>query len=196
MRALLAMTLAFCLGGCTQWRFELGASIGAFETDTAAQAMPLAEVLDRLGPPLQISATGSGFVMAWEYWVIEEDSVGFSLGLLGADFLNLDWGEMTTSGEYLLLGFDREHRVTSAELSRWDGAAGSGMAVQPFASLLPVVDSDDLRDPLPEHRWGSSLLQRPPRGLNRQSNLEESDSGIQRRGTTGSLGQHALDTSR
>lgn len=190
------LLLALCLSGCTQWQWQLGEPVADFDTHKAVQGMALRQVLDQLGPPQQVSATSNGYIMAWEYWQITEDSVGISLGLLGADFLNFDWGEMRTEGEYLLISFDESHRVSSANLSAWNGEAGSGMAVQPLASVLSVVESDDLRAALPQHRWGSSLLQRLPSGLNRQSNLEESHNGLQRRGTTGALGQHSLDTNR
>lgn len=184
------------LAGCTQWQWQLGEPVEDFVADESAQGMELGTVLSRLGPPQQISATSHGYVMAWEYWQITEDSAGISLGVLGAEFLNFDWGKMRTEGEYLLLSFDHAHRVTTANRSTWDGQAGSGMAVQPLASVLSVVDSDDLRSAMPQHAWGSSLLQRLPGGLNRQSNLEESHNGLQRRGTTGALGQHSLDSNR
>lgn len=184
------------LVGCTHWRFELGEPLAQLDTGSRATPMRLAEVLDRLGPPQYLTATESGWVMAWEHLLITEDSVGLSLGLLGADFLNADWGSMNTSGEYLLLGFDRDYQVVSAERSAWGALSGSGMAVQPLASVLSVVESDDLRDPLPQHRWGASLLQQFSAGLNRDSNLDEGRSGLQRRGTSGVVGQHSLDTSR
>lgn len=196
MRRLGLAALLWCLAGCTQWHFELGQPIAELGNDAPHRGMLLAEVMDRLGPPLHISAASTGYVMAWEYWYIQENSLGLSLGLLGADFLNIDWGAMHASGEYLLISFDRAHTLTSVNRSSWHGEAGAGMALQPFASVLPVVDSGDLRDPLPQHTWGASLQQRLPRSLNRASNLEESNNGLQRRGTTNSLGQHSLDTSR
>lgn len=174
----------------------MGVPVVQIDTKAAEANMGLSEALQILGPPLHISATGNGYSMAWEYWQIGENSIGISLGVLGADFLNLDWGRMHTSGEYLLLSFDAAHRVTSATRSTWDGQAGSGMAVQPLASVISVVDSDDLRDSLPQHRWGEHLLQTLPRGLNRDSNSNEGQNGLQRRGTSGAIGQHSLDFTR
>lgn len=196
LRAVGALLLALMLCGCTQWRYELGEPLPAREVLPDAHGLTLRTVLEHYGPPQYISATAAGWVMAWEHLTIGEDSVGISLGLLGADFLNADWGEMQTSGEYLLLSFNRQQRVTSTQRSTWDANSGSGMALQPLASVFSLVDSDDLRDTLPQHAWGSSLLQRLPAGLNRRSNLEEGSNGLQRRGTAGSIGQHSLDTSR
>jgi len=192
--ALLLSTLV--LSGCTHWRFELGESLAPLDTDSSARPLTLELVLERMGPPQYLTATDAGWVMAWEHLVITEDSLGLSLGLLGADFLNADWGEMNTAGEYLLISFDRQHQVSGAARSTWSGLSGSGMALQPLASVLSVVESDDLRERLPQHNWGASLLQVLPAGLNRRSNLEEGINGLQRRGTSGAIGQHTLDTSR
>ncbi len=200
---LLSCTL---LGGCTQWRYDIGEPIASLHhTDPSQPVSPsskelpqlsLADALDRLGPPHHVSAADSGFAMAWEYWHIREDSVGISLGALGADFLTFDWGTMHATGEFVLLTFDANHQLTAISRSEWDGPAGSGMAVQPFVSVISVLDSDDLRDPLPQHDWGAGLLQRLPRGLNRGSNTDEGRSGLQRRGTPAAVGQHTLDTTR
>ncbi|MFK7976433.1 MAG: hypothetical protein AB8C02_09875 [Halioglobus sp.] len=195
-RCISLAAITACLVGCTQWQWNLGEPVAPFSAGSSAQGMPLGAVLEVLGPPQHISATSNGYLMAWEYWQITENSAGISLGILGAEFLNFDWGKMRTQGEYLLVSFDDAHEVATANRATWNGEAGSGMAVQPLASVLSVVDSDDLRSAMPQHGWGLSLLQRLPSGLNRQSNMEESHNGLQRRGTTGALGQHSLDTNR
>lgn len=180
------------LAGCAQWRYEMGAPLAQLQTSASQASLSRSEVLDRLGPPLHLSAIPGGYAMSWEHWKIDEDSVGLSLGLLGADFLNLDWGIMRTQGEYLLLTFNMQHRVTSASRSDWDGDAGSGYGVQPLVSVLSMVDSDDLRDGMPQHRWGSNFLQRLPSGLNRQSSPYTGQNGLEQRGTPRDVGQQSL----
>ena len=140
-----------------------------------------------------MSATESGFVLAWEHWHIREDSIGISLGALGADFMTADWGEMRVKGEFLLLTFDKQHLLSSATHSQWDNYGGGGQAVQPFFGFVSVVDADDLTDSLPQHRWGSTLLQRLPGTLNSNSSLDSGQNGLQQRGTPTAAGQQALE---
>ena len=207
MRAVTVFLLSsVLLGGCTQWRYDIGEPIASLQNADQTQpattgevkvpSLSLGQVLDQLGPPHHVSAASAGFAMAWEYWHIREDSVGISLGALGADFLTFDWGTMHAQGEFVLLTFDANHQLTAISRSTWDGPAGSGMAVQPFVSVISVLDSDDLRGPLPQHAWGAGLLQQLPRGLNRVSNTNEGRNGLQQRGTPAAVGQHTLDTTR
>jgi hypothetical protein len=179
------------LSACSQWRYDLGTPLA--NTDLPQQNMPLNQALDLLGPPVRMTATDSGFVLAWEHWHIREDSIGFSLGALGADFMTADWGEMRVKGEFLLLTFDRQHLLSSATHSEWDNYGGGGQAIQPFFGFISVVDADDLTDSLPQHRWGSILLQRLPGTLNSNSNLDSGQNGLQQRGTPTAAGQQALE---
>lgn len=154
--------------------------------------MPLREALALLGPPLRMTATDTGFVLAWEHWHIRENELGVSLGALGADFMSADWGEMRAKGEFLLLTFDRDHLLTSATRSSWDNYGGGGSAIQPFFGFVSVVDSDDLLEPMPQHQWGISYLQRLPGTLNRHSSPDSGQSGLQQRGTPTAIGQQSL----
>lgn len=178
------------LSACSQWRYDLGAPLD--NLDIPPQNTALSEVLQRLGPPLRMSATDSGFVLAWEHWHVREDSVGFSLGALGAEFLSADWGETRIKGEFLLLTFNRQHLLTSATHSTWDNHGGGGKAIQPMFAFISVVDVDDITDIMPQHRWGSSLLQPLPGTLNSGSSLDSGQSGLQQRGTPTAAGQQSL----
>jgi hypothetical protein len=188
----IACSLLACslLTGCSQWRYDLGTPLPAI--DLPQQQMPLKQALDLLGPPQRLSATDAGYVLAWEHWHIREDSIGVRLGALGADFLSADWGEMRVKGEFLLLNFDRQHLLTSATRSQWDNYGGGGKAIQPFG-IMSVVDSGDLIGPLPQHKWGDSLLQRLPGTLNMSSNPGSGQSGLQQRGTPTAIGQQSLE---
>jgi hypothetical protein len=191
-RLLCAILAGWLLTGCTQWRYDLGTPLEGREF--TQQNLSLKEALDLLGPPLRMSATDNGFVLAWEHWHIREDSVGVSLGALGADFLSADWGEMRVRGEFLLMTFDRQHLMTSATHSDWDNYGGGGKAIQPFFGFISVVDAGDLTDPLPQHFWGSTLLQRRlATALNNGSNPDTGQNGIQQRGTPTAAGQQSLN---
>ena len=183
--------LACCLlTACSQWRYDVGAPLPAI--DLPQQHTRLAEVRELLGPPQRMSATNSGFVLAWEHWHIREDSIGVNLGLMGADFLSADWGEMRVKGDFLLITFDRQHLLTSAARSQWDNYGGGGSAIQPFG-IVSVVESGDLIGPLPQHEWGISLLQSLPGTLNMMSDPASGQSGLQQRGTPTAIGQQSLE---
>lgn len=186
--ALLLLSGLLC--SCSQWRYDLGTPLPVSEVPL--HNMPLQEVLQLLGPPLRMTATDTGFMLAWEHWHISENEVGFSLGALGADFLSVDWGEMRVKGEFLLLTFDTNHLLTSATRSHWDNFGGGGKAIQPFVGFVSVVDSDDLLGPLPQHRWGGAQLQQLPYTLNLNSNLNTGQGGLEQRGTPTAIGQQTL----
>jgi hypothetical protein len=189
---LVSLTVCCLLTACSQWRYDLGTPL-AVKQELPPQNTSLGQALDLLGPPVRMTATDTGFVLAWEHWHIREDSFGFSLGALGADFLSADWGEMRVKGEFLLLTFDKQHQLSSATHSDWDNYGGGGQAIQPFLGFISVVDADDLLDFMPQHRWGGSLLQRLPDALNKSSNTNTGQSGLQQRGTPNSVGQHTLE---
>ena len=149
-------------------------------------------MLKQLGPPLRVSATPVGYVLAWEHWDIKERKVGFSLGFAGADLLSIDWGKARAKGEFLLLGFNHEHELTDASFTEWDNETGGGKAIQPLGSLVSVVDVDDLLESMPHHRWGASSLDSLPETLNAQSEPDTGQNGLEQRGTPTLVGQRSL----
>jgi hypothetical protein len=189
-RIISAVLACWLLSACSQWNYDLGAPL--YDQELPPQNTSLSDVLDLLGPPLRMSATDTGFVLAWEHWNIREQSLGFSLGAMGADFLSADWGDMRITGDFLLLTFNEQHLLTSATRSSWDNDGGGGQAIQPFFNFVSVVDADDLTESMPQHRWGSSLLQRLPGTLNEGSDLDTGRSGLQQRGTPTAAGQQSL----
>ena len=181
------------LGGCTQWRYDLGTPLHPGQLPDAQAGMPLGDVLARLGPPHRVSATVDGYVLAWEFWKIREDTIGLSLGALGADLLSVDWGKARVSGDFLLAFFDSHHRLTASAFSQWQGDAGGGRAIQPMIGLVSLVDVEDLVDELPQHDWGASLLEPLPIAANSDSRPDTGQNGIQRRGTPSGIGQQSLE---
>ena len=179
------------LQGCSQWHYDLGTALTP--ADVPEQGVSLGEALAQLGPPMRISATDEGYVMAWEHWLIAEHSLGFSLGVAGLDMLSVDWGAAETQGEFILLGFDEEHRLISSAFTRWDNDLGGGQSIQPLGSLVSVVDVDDLVRRMPQHGWGAMSLLPLPVSLNVQSSMDMGHNGLEQRGTPTAVGQHALE---
>lgn len=170
------------LGGCTQWYYDLGDPL-AQEVDESIVGDSLVNVFTALGPPMRMASTKSGWVMAWESWRIREDALGVSLGWVGADILTVDWGSAQVDGEFLLLTFDRENRVSGAARVRRDASLGSGAALQPFYSFVSVVSVDDLLQALPAHDWGGAQLLPLPSVLNNSGRPGMGDTGVEQRGT-------------
>lgn len=192
-RYLAGLLFLFVLQGCTQWRYELGQPLADASIPEASSGASLSRVLADLGPPQRISSGPSGYVMGWEYWQVREKSVGISLGALGADFLSIDWGRADVSGEFLLLTFDREHRLSGSTLSEWSGDIGGGSAVQPFFGVVDVVEVSDLVGRMPQHSWGATRLLPLPEAINAASRPDLGDTGIQQRGTPTGVGQRSLE---
>ena len=196
LNPLLKSLLALCLGNltaCTQWHYDLGTPLQNIDVPRPEQQVSLAQALDMLGPPQRMSASSSGYVLAWEHWHIRENSLGLSLGAMGADILSLDWGELRAKGQFLLLTFNKQRELTSSTRSHWDNNAGGGKAIQPFFSMVSVVDVGELVDKLPQHRWGGSFLKPLPRAINSESSPETGQNGIEQRGTPRAVGQRSLE---
>lgn len=189
--AALLLPLLLFAAGCTQSSYRMGAPLPA--QPALAPATAMADVLAELGPPLRLSATPHGMVMAWEYWRVREASLGLSLGVIGVDLLSVDWGDARVDGEFLLVSFDRERRVTDSARMRWDSDVGDGAAVLPLVGGGAVVSVGDLLRPLPYHAWGGSSLLPLPTALNTPHRPDMGATGIEQRGTPGALGQRALE---
>ncbi len=193
LRTLLLLSFIL-LQACTRWQYEMGEPLADYTQQAAADGpVTMTQVMADLGPPLRLSAGASGYIFAWEFWQVSEKSLGISLGSLGADFLSIDWGEASVDGEFLLLTFDREHRLSGAALSNWQGDLGGGAAVQPFFGVVDVVDVDDLVTRLPQHQWGAARLLPPFEALNTPSRPDMGTTGIQQRGTPTGVGQQSLE---
>lgn len=192
-RLTLLAALALLAGCITQWNYDMGDPLVRNDYEAACGCHTLGDVMTELGPPLRISATGNGWAMAWEHWIVREDTLGFRLGAMGADILSADWGRAKVRGEFLILTFDRQGRLTGNTYSRWDTRFGGGQAVQPLFSFVSLVDVDDLVDYMPQHRWGISALRPLPRAINRGSDPESGQNGIEQRGTPPNIGQRSLE---
>ncbi len=190
---LVLLAILVCLGACTQWHYQLGEPVSAQARTSLKTGAPLGEVLDTLGPPIRISRSHNGYLMAWEHWQVSENSAGISLGAVGADLLSVDWGDTRVAGEFLLATFDRAHRLTGLTHTRWNGTNGSGRAIQPSIGLADIVDVSDLVEDLPHHSWGAQLLIEPAAAQNAPHSPDSGGSGIEQRGTPSGTGQRSLE---
>ncbi len=187
----MALVVGLLLSGCSQWYYELGETLPEGIEDEA-QGQSLASVLARLGPPLRLATADDQLLMAWEAWQVRESAVGVSLGFAGADFLNADWGSAKIEGDFLIMTFNAQRRVTAAQRVRRDNRLGGGAAIQPFFSFVSVVDVEDLLLPLPQHRWGQGQLLPLPQVLNNPG-MPGLGTAIEQRGTPTGSGARSLE---
>lgn len=190
---LCGLLLCMQLTACTQWRWDLGEALYSIELPQPEQNVTLTQAMAIYGPPQRISASDSGYILAWEHWHIREDSFGISLGAMGAEFMSADWGEMGVKGEFVLLTFDRNLMLSGATRSKWDNHGGGGKAIQPFFGFVSVVDAGDLSDRMPQHRWGGTLMQRLPTALNSNASPNTGQNALEQRGTPPTMGQRTLE---
>ncbi len=66
------------IAGCSHNSYNLGAQLCECDLPDPGQALALEHVLAQLGPPLRLSATPTGYVLAWEHWDISETKVGIA----------------------------------------------------------------------------------------------------------------------
>jgi len=191
LNAIACSSILLC--GCSQYYYELGSSLSPDRIPQPSAEIHVADALLEFGPPARISALPTGYVLAWEYWEIEENKVGFSLGFAGADAMSVDWGKAKTRGDFLIMAFDQSHQLVDSGFTEWDNEAGQGRAVQPLGGFMSVVDVDDLLKRMPQHRWGAGSLTRLPVSLNVDSEPDRGQSGIEQRGTPTGVGQRTLE---
>ncbi|MDJ0955833.1 MAG: hypothetical protein QNI91_03190 [Arenicellales bacterium] len=191
---LLAVMVVCLLAGCSISTYKIGAdNIDPKDVPEPKETQTLIDALARLGPPYRLSATPNGYVLAWEHWHIQQDKLGISLRPIGGDFLSINWGNARTRGDFLVLYFDRNHKLVDSGYGHWDSDAGGGQGIQPLFSIVDVVDVDDLVQPMPHHLWGGFMLSELPITLNIKNHLDTGQNGIQQRGTTANVGQHTLE---
>jgi hypothetical protein len=181
------------IGACSYYRYDLGDRLSRTPIPVPSEQLDRKAILANLGPPQRISATASGYVMAWEHWYISETKIGFSLGVAGVDAMSVDFGKARVQGEFLLLGFNKNHQLTDSAFTKWDTEVGGGKSILPFASVVSLVDVDDLLEDMPQHDWGAASLADLPITLNTDSRPDLGQNGIEQRGTPSAVGQRALE---
>jgi hypothetical protein len=95
--------------------------------------------------------------------------------------------------EFLLVSFDREHRLVDSSFVEWDRDAGGGQGIQPLFGVVEVVNVGDLTNNMPQHRWGMFSLERLPVTINADNHLDTGENGLEQRGTPTGVGQRSLE---
>lgn len=186
------LILLAALSGCSQSYYQLGEAIPNSSMNDWEQ-QPLQLLLAELGPPHRISGIPGGYVMGWEHWKIEKRALGVSLGPIGADALQLDWGDAESTADFFLVTVNQSNQVTGASRNTLVSKIGAGVALQPLAGFAPLAELDDLITPMPQHQWGASLLLPIHETLNSTASPDVGTAGVEQRGTPRGAGQRTLE---
>ena len=191
---LLAVAAVSLLAGCSIMTYQLGTeTVTPEDVPDPGQSRGLTDVLAELGPPNRLSATPTGYVLAWESWYVKRTKIGLSLMPFGVDLISIGSGDALVEGNYLLLHFSRDHKLVASGYGSSEGNAVEGQGVQPLFGFVDTADVDDMTGPMPHHHWGGFILNKLPVTLNVDNHMDTGQNGIQQRGTPTGVGQHTLE---
>lgn len=180
--------------GCTQLSSHAGATLPSpQECGLKPGKTTLGEVLEILGPPLEITACGRGVAFLYEHTQITEHQLGLSIQAPVLRYLKFTGANATISRDTLILVFDGQRRLQAAGYEDSTNRLGRGGAVQFVVAVDSLVDSSEFRDSAPVHRWGSSLVRRLPELLNSDQSLEDGRYGFRVEPDFRTVGQRSLE---
>ncbi|MEX0331761.1 MAG: hypothetical protein AB3N64_10095 [Puniceicoccaceae bacterium] len=193
MRALAAGFTLILVSGCTMVREERGITLTAPE-QTASSALTSHEVLNTLGPPIQIGALDSGYAFLYEHTVINERQLGLSVNTPLLRYFKFAIGSAEAERQVLILLFDHDGRLTQSGYREWTEDLGRGNSIQFIIAVMSVVDTGDLTESPASLTWGGGLLKsRLPESLNSSNSPLTGLSGVELRGTPTGAGQRTLE---
>lgn len=195
------MSLALALvpvtgGGCTMITTELGRPIPVERVELKEGATSASQVVEALGPPLQVSALPDGMVMVYEYVNATERQLGVNLEFLGLDWFKLSLGRAGAKHDVLLLIFDGNGVLQAEDSQKRTEDLGTGFGFQLFFVAAPTVDTSYLDAAPDQLNWGRAALKPLPVTLNNGQSITSGLHGIEMRGTPDSVGQRALEMHR
>jgi hypothetical protein len=184
------------LAGCSSFRTEMGRPLTAKINRFAEGRTRVDTVVHELGPPHQASRLPSGFAFLYEYTLMREFQLGFSL-----DVSILRWFKFVKAWNHLdqqalILTFDDQGVLHSAGSGEWEESLDGGSAAQILLSTMSLSDFSKILRPADAHSWGELLLQPPPVALNSAQSLRSGDNGLQQRIAPDYAGQRALEMKR
>lgn len=192
--ALLALMIIFAvLGGCSVVNKEIDVAPVVGTSEFKSSETHCYDILDRLGPPAQITALPGGFAWFYQSLVVKERQLGITLPGDISGLFKLALADADLEEKARVYVFDPSGRLRShADLDDLDDV-GNGMAIQFFAAVGQVVDTGYLEDNPVQQDWGFGLLEPLPQTLNAGQSLDFGTRGAELRGTPKKVGQRTLE---
>jgi hypothetical protein len=185
--------LSMALSGCAVIRKEYGRPVPETGRFVDGQTH-YRDVLEELGPPAKLSAMDEGMVFLYERAALTEKQLGIDIDYEKIPILKIVFARGKVEGETATLLFDGEGTLISHDWETWNRDLGKGQSVQLFISVMSVTSPGGYDQAPVNNFWGAQLLtSRLPNALNRGSNLDTGQSGVEVKGTPDGAGQHSLE---
>jgi len=188
--------IAVCAGlsGCAALDSEYGRPLPLDNADEYESGTHYSQVLDRLGPPTQMSRLGAGMVLEYRYIDLSERQYGFMLpGKIGKwfKFVYATGDVYTESMQFIIDGQGALTSVTS-DSQTMDG--GGGFSATLIFSVGSLTSIEQYRaDAANSGMWGMGLTYDPLRVLNSRQTLDTGENGLESIGVSQSVGQETLE---
>ena len=190
--ALIAVAL---LGsGCAFLTRELGEPLPLDEIGDIKAQSNYSQVLEKFGPPTNMSALPDGMTFQYEYIELKERQYGLILpGKIG-NWIKAVFAKADASYEVMVFNFDRQGTLRSYGTDAWKSNAGSGFSVTLIFSVGSLTDTEKYQQAAANTlEWGAALTEPLMQTLNTQQSLNTGVSGVELTATTTSVGQHTLE---
>lgn len=152
----------------------------------------LAEVLDALGPPIELGTRGPSVALLYESVRLREKQLGLSLGQLlggsGWEYLKFSYGSSGTRRRAALFLFDEDQVLEELGTLRFEEPFGRSGSLQIIITVDEVVSTGGLRASPDAFADARELLN----GIQWSQNATHT-ALVELRGARNRMGQHALD---
>lgn len=190
----LAAALGALLSGCSTIYQRVDPGIEFEDVSFKAQTTHYHDVLEALGPPNRMTASGDGFAFLYESMLIRELQTGIGGRNGWWQLFKISIADSKLFRDSMILRFDHEGALVAQSVSHTREGLGKSGAVQPILAVRQIVDTDDYEDDAIESLgWGSMMLRSLPRTLNANQSLHSGAAGLEQSGTSPYVGQHALE---
>ncbi|MCK4565466.1 MAG: hypothetical protein KAU94_12425 [Verrucomicrobia bacterium] len=152
------------------------------------------DVLDELGPPLEISALPHGYVFMYESLDVLEFQLGFSLPIPVINWFKFVVAQADYDHHVQIYQFDDEHRLIASGGEDTHFDLGNSTAVQPILTVEAMFDTSSVENEVVSFvEWPAFCLLPLPQTLNRAQSIDTGTAGLEQRGTAPFVGQRSLE---
>ena len=172
------------IASCTRIQISNDKEIDAARTRTIQHNTPYADVLVALGPPAKVTALPSGFAFLYESTQVLQRGIALSVYFIRASVTKgdriLDAYVVVFDERGLVVGHEQITKSVPLSLT--------------FAVTIPTGGPPQaLSASAPQHHWGMSMLNPPPKTLNAANDIDAGIHGLEQRGTPIAVGQRTLE---
>lgn len=190
---LVAAPVAALVAGCSVVELTIDEDLDLERCDAFVTGeTTLAEVLDTLGPPIELGTRGPSVALLYESVRLREKQLGLSLGELlgggGWEYLKFSYGSSGTQRRAALFLFDEDQVLEELGTLRFEEPFGRSGSLQVIIAVDEVVSTGGLRASPDAFADARELLN----GIQWSQNATHT-ALVELRGVRNRMGQHALD---